>query len=193
MKRVLPLVFLVTSAVFAQTSERVNVTLVEVPVTVADGGGNAVRGLTKENFVLSDDRGTHPIAAFEVVDFNVVAKSAVPPPARRNFLLLFDLSNTTPNAMTRAKRAAQDFVKGHAVHPSDLVAVGTISVENGFRMITAFTSDRGLVAAAMENPLNFITADPLGLASGPSWTQPTGVLTQGEVMTEARLLGGCFM
>jgi VWFA-related protein len=182
MKRMAVLVFLVATAAFAQLSEKVNVSLVEVPVTVADGSGNPVRGLTAANFVLSDDRGKHPIATFEAVDFAAPAVKSgdVPASARRNFLLLFDLSNTTPNAMERARRAAQQFV-GSAVHPSDLAAVGTLSVEHGFRLVTAFTTDRALLAAAIESPLNFVVADPLGLAHGPSWTKPTGILGEAEL------------
>jgi VWFA-related protein len=180
MKRIAVLVFFIATAAFAQLSEKVNVSLIEVPVTVADGSGNPVRGLTAENFVLSDDRGKHPIATFDAVDFAAVKTGGVPPSARRNFLLLFDLSNTTPNALERARRAAQQFV-GSAVHPSDLAAVGTISVEHGFRLVTAFTTDRALLAAAIESPLNFVVADPLGLANGPSWTKPAGVLTKVEI------------
>src|SRR5207244_7318033 len=87
----------------AQVAERVNVSLIEVPVTVVDGSGNAVRGLKAENFALSDDRGAHPVASFDMVDFASPGRTAVPPPARRSFLLLFDLSNSTPNAMARAR------------------------------------------------------------------------------------------
>ena len=174
-------VFLMASAAVAQVSDKVNVTLVEVPVTVADSSGNAVRGLKAENFVLSDDRGKHPIATFDAIDFSAAAATAaaIPAPARRSFLLLFDLSNTTPNAMARARRAAQEFV-GSAVHPSDLAAVGTLSVEHGFRLVTAFTTDRALLNAAIENPLHFVVADPLGVANGPSWTKPAGILSTAD-------------
>ena len=167
----------------AQVAERVNVSLIEVPVTVVDGSGNAVRGLKAENFALSDDRGTHPVASFDMVDFASPGRTAVPPPARRSFLLLFDLSNSTPNAMARARHAAEEFVK-NSVHPSDLAAVGTITVETGFRMVTAFTSDRALLASAIVDPRNFIVSDPLGLANGPSWsTKPAGVLVKVQEST----------
>lgn len=164
----------------AQVAEKVNVSLIEVPVTVADGSGNAVRGLKAENFTLSDDRGNHPIASFDVVDFAAGARANVPPPARRSFLLLFDLSNAQPSSMARARTAAENFVKA-AVHPSDLAAVGTLAVESGFRMVTAFTSDRALLASAIADPANFIVKDPLGLANGPAWTATklSGVLSPG--------------
>jgi len=185
MKR-MAFVFLMASAAVAQVNDRVSVTLVEVPVTVADGSGNPVRGLEAENFVLSDDRGKRAVASFEVVDFASPARAAVPPPARRAFLLLFDLSNSTPNAMGRARRAAEEFV-GHAVHPSDLAAVGTISVERGFRMVTAFTSDRVLLASAVADPANFIVSDPLGLANGPAWTG-----TASGILVSAQAAVPCF-
>jgi hypothetical protein len=85
--------------------------------------------------------------------------------------------------MMRSRRAAEEFVKT-AVHPSDLAAVGTIAAESGFRMVTAFTSDRTLLASAIADPRNFIVADPLGLANGPSWTKPTGVLVPAEASTQ---------
>jgi VWFA-related protein len=179
---------LAVPAAVAQTSERVNVSLVEVPVTVADGSGNAVRGLKAENFELSDDRGARAIASFEVVDFTAATPGAVPPPARRNFLLLFDLSNSMPNAMARARHAAEEFVKA-SVHASDLVAVGTITVERGFRMVTAFTSDRALLAAAVADPANFIVSDPLGIANGPAWSRPVGGVLTADIAGEP---GRCF-
>ena len=186
MKR-MAFVFLMASAAVAQVNDRVNVTLVEVPVTVADGSGNPVRGLKAENFVVSDDRGARAVASFDVVDFaSPAGTAAIPPPARRSFLLLFDLSNSTPNAMARARRAAEEFVKS-AVHPSDLAAVGTISVERGFRMVTAFTSDRVLLASAVADPANFIVNDPLGLANGPAWTG-----TASGILVSAQAAVPCF-
>ena len=164
MKRALWLPFLFVPALaFAQVSEKITVSLVEVPVTVFDGSGNPVRGLKAENFELSDDRGTHAITSFDVMDY-ATAGADVAAPARRNFLLLFDLSNATPNKLERAKNAARDFVKRQA-HPTDLLAVGTIDAEYGFRMVTAFTTDRALAVAAIDNPKAYLAKDPLGIAN----------------------------
>jgi VWFA-related protein len=153
---------LIAPLAFAEVSERVTVTLVEVPVTVVDGNGNPIRGLKAENFVLSDDRGKHDITAFEAIDFASSPKPAIEAAARRNFLLLFDLSNATPNKLARAQRAAGGFVKGQS-HPLDHFAVGTIDSEHGFRLVTAFTTDRELVLAAISDPAAFIASDPLGI------------------------------
>lgn len=174
-RRVLYLLLLfIAPLAFGQLSEKMTVTLVEVPVTVVDGSGNPVRGLTAENFQLSDDRGKHPITSFEAVDFTTADSGAVSPVARRSFLLLFDLSNTTPNKLSRAQRAARQFVKVQS-HPADLFAVGTIETRRGFRMITAFTSDRDLLAAAIDNPSSFIASDPLGISNRAMVTPSAGL------------------
>ena len=63
--------FVTAAAVNAQqprAAETVQVTVVEVPVTVSDRGGNAIRGLTKENFEVTDDGKKVPIEYFEVLD-----------------------------------------------------------------------------------------------------------------------------
>jgi VWFA-related protein len=151
---------------FAQLKESINVNVVEVPVTVVDGSGNAVRGLTKANFRLLDQGKERAITSFEAIDFSVKQSPLVPmpPAARRNFMLLFDLSYASPRSLARAQEAARNFVKS-AVQPRDLVGVGAIDVEHGFRLLAAFTTDREIVASAIGNPASFKSADPLQLAN----------------------------
>jgi VWFA-related protein len=157
---------LCSAAAFAQMKESINVNVVEVPVTVVDGSGNAVRGLTKANFKLFDQGNERAITAFDAVDLSVkqTALTPVPPAARRNFMLLFDLSYSAPRSLVRAQEAARNFVKT-AVQPRDLVGVGTIDVEHGFRLLCVFTTDREIVASAISNPAGFKSADPLQLAN----------------------------
>src|ERR1043165_2500336 len=151
---------------FAQMKESINVNIVEVPVTVVDGSGNAMRGLTKANFKLFDQGKERAITAFDAIDLSVkqTALTPVPPAARRNFMLLFDLSYSAPRSLARAQEAARNFVKS-AVQPRDLVGVGTIDVDHGFRLLCAFTTDREIVASAVTNPAGFKSADPLQLAN----------------------------
>src|ERR1043165_9273339 len=94
---------------FAQMKESINVNVVEVPVTVVDGSGNAVRGLTAANFKLFDQGKERPITAFDTIDLSVKQSAMTPmnPAARRNFMLLFDLSFSTPKSMRRAPEAAR--------------------------------------------------------------------------------------
>jgi VWFA-related protein len=153
---------------WAQSASTINVHVVEIPVSVLDASGNPVRGLTAENFTLSDDRKKQPITSFDAIDFaSAAARSAIAPvnpAARRSFVLLFDLGFTSPRAMSRAQEAARHFVNEN-VGPRDLVAVSTVDPDRGFRFVTAFTTDRQLVASAIASPSSFRGADPLQLAN----------------------------
>jgi VWFA-related protein len=170
MKRTLWIIAILAAAIglFAQVKETVNVYVVEVPVTVIDSSGNPVRGLTAANFELTDNGTKRPISSFDKIDFasteSVTAISPLNPSARRQFMLLFDLGYSSPNSMTRAQDAARKFIK-ESVQPRDLVAVGTIEPDRGFRLLSAFTTDRALVASAVDNPRAFRGADPLQIAN----------------------------
>ncbi|HKR66507.1 MAG TPA: VWA domain-containing protein [Thermoanaerobaculia bacterium] len=174
------LLVLAVSAAFAQRiSESMQVTVIEVPVTVVDRAGNAVRGLTKEDFEVTDDGKRVPIDYFEMIDLRAIPadKKDAPPAAHRNFLLLFDLANSSPEAIVRAARAAQEFVEKH-MEPRDLAAVAVFSVEGGARMITSFTTDRYVLRAAIStlgNPKYFKVADPLMISiASPGVDRGTG-------------------
>ncbi|MCU1348897.1 MAG: hypothetical protein JWO56_1927 [Acidobacteria bacterium] len=170
----LAIVFAAASAL-AQSKETINVSVVEVPVTVVDRGGAPVRGLTAANFELFDAGQKRAITAFDVVDFaspeSLQATSPLNPAARRTFLLLFDLSFSSPKSLTRAQDAARNFL-GTTAGRRDLVAVGTIDVEHGFRLLTGFTTDRNLLRDAIGNPSTFRAADPLQIAGNPIVKEP---------------------
>jgi VWFA-related protein len=159
--------FLAQAAV-AQMRETVNVNVVEVPVTVVDGSGNPVRGLTAANFELLDQGKKRDVTSFDKIDFasNEAATAISPlnPAARRSFLLLFDLGYSSPKSLLRAQEAARTFVAQN-VQPRDLVGVATIDVEKGFRLLSAFTTDRELIEAAIADPVAFKGTDPLQIAS----------------------------
>src|SRR5437763_2511599 len=160
-------IFLATSA-FAQMKETVNVNVIEVPVTVVDSSGNPVRGLTVANFEVYDGGKKQVITSFDKIDFGssetANAISPLNPAARRSFLLLFDLGFSSPQSLARAQEAARNFVKT-AVQPRDLVGVGTIDNDHGFRLQTAFTTDRELVESVIADPSGFRGNDPLQIAN----------------------------
>src|SRR5256885_75879 len=83
----------------AQVRETVNVNVIEVPVTVVDSSGNPVRGLTAANFELYDQGKKRAITSFDKIDFasgeSMTAISPLNPAARRQFMILFDLSNSS--------------------------------------------------------------------------------------------------
>jgi VWFA-related protein len=176
--RALAAIFAVAIALSAgaqKFGETLQVDVVEVPVTVVDRDGRAVRGLTKEHFELYDDGKRVAIDYFEVVDIaRVIAQSdgetPLPPVTTRNFLLIFDLESSAPGLIARAQEAAKEFIAGGLTR-HDLVAVATFSAERGVQLLTSFTADRELVTRAintLRNPQQFRVADPLMLAALPA-------------------------
>jgi VWFA-related protein len=176
----LGLFFLAAASIFGQTPRSgtaIEVTLVEVPVNVYDRAGNAIRELTAADFELTDEGKKREITHFEEIDLAklIAAKQTPSPAARRNFMLLFDLSNSTPVSLGRSRAAALEFVKNDLT-PVDVGAVATFSVDGGFRLLTNFTGDRNALAAAimtLGNPKLFHTNDPLLLAA----TAPASMMT----------------
>jgi VWFA-related protein len=150
--------------------ESVQVSVVEVPVTVVDRAGNPVKDLKKEDFEIYDDGKRVPIDYFEVVDMvkataTPIGEDTAPPPriANRHFLLLFDIANSSPGTIGRASEAAAEFVRSQ-LSPRDLAAVATFTAENGLKMLTSFTNNRVLLADAIRtlgDPNYFKVADPL--------------------------------
>jgi VWFA-related protein len=159
---------LCATSAFAQMKETVNVNVIEVPVSVVDSSGNPVRGLTAANFEVYDGGKKQSITSFDKIDFGSTetanAISPLNPAARRSFLLLFDLGFSSPKSLVRAQEAARNFVKT-AVQPRDLVGVGTIDNDHGFRLQTAFTTDRELVESVIADPTGFRGNDPLQIAN----------------------------
>jgi VWFA-related protein len=178
-KRALCVTVLLLQAVagFAQNfSESVQVTVIEVPVTVVDRAGKPVRGLTVNDFELYDEGKRVPITGFDTLEMSRLVADVskpLPPAAYRNFLLLFDLAHSQPGNVSRAQSAAMEFVQKH-VGRRDLVAVATFGAERGLSLLTSFTSDRELLAYAIETlgaPKYFKVADPLRIATSQSTQQ----------------------
>lgn len=164
------LVMLVAPLHAQRVAETLEITVVEVPVTVVDRDGNPVRGLTAENFEVLDEGKRVPIEYFETVDMTTLSTSAgatIPPAATRHFLLLFDLANSSPGVIGRAGEAAKRFVQDQ-LGQRDLAAVATFTTERGARMITNFTRNRDLLVNAIEtlgHPNFFKVGDPLMISA----------------------------
>jgi VWFA-related protein len=164
--------FFAADARAQRAAERVDVTVIEVPVTVSDRAGSSIRGLTKENFELQVDGKRVPIEYFEVIDLTTVTAAAerrdqpLPAAAYRNFLLLFDVANSAPGTIGRAREAARQFVETQ-MGERDLAAVSTFTSEQGARMVTSFTRNRELLVKAIETlgDVNYFkVGDPLLLS-----------------------------
>ena len=141
---------------FEETSD---VVAIEVPVNVIGRDGQPVRGLTAEDFEIFDDGDRQTLTGFEVIDLSSTEAETrrmetarveqLGAGARRHFLLLFDLSFSSPTAILKARLAARDFLLS-SLHPSDLAAVATYSLETGPKLVLTFTPDRAQLARAID-------------------------------------------
>ena len=160
--------------------ESTEVLAVEVPVQVLRNG-EPVRGLTAADFEIYEGRTQHAITGFEVLDLSAApaptpantpqaAKPApVPPSARRRFVLLFDLSFTSPTSLAKARQSAKTLITG--LQPSDLVAVSSYSPVRGPELVLNFTADRRQATEALERLGSaVVAADPLRLNLPPMET-----------------------
>ena len=140
---------------FAGTTD---VILVQIPVHVTRDG-EPVRGLTAENFEVLEGRKKQKVVGLDVFDLELLptdgmtldeVEAAVPAAGRRNFVMLFDLSNSLPAGLIRAREAAYDLAR-NGLHPSDLVAVATYSKSQGIRILMSFSTDRAQLEAALDD------------------------------------------
>jgi VWFA-related protein len=134
----------------AQFSESTQVLVVEVPVQVVGKDGEPVRGLTANDFEVFEGRKKLTVTGFEVMDLKTseTANTQMPTAARRHFMMLFDLSFSEPQAILKARSAAEDVLR--TLHPTDLVAVATYSETTGPQLALGFTPDRAQVRTALQ-------------------------------------------
>ena len=132
--------------------EETSVVVVEVPVQVVQDG-KPVRGLTAENFEVWDGKVRRAVTSVEVVDLAATAAGGrpapIPPAARRNLLLLFDLAFTSPNSLQKSEAAARQLL-ARGLHPQDLVGVAFYTPAHGVVMPVGFTSDRRQVERVLD-------------------------------------------
>lgn len=203
----IPIFGIVECRASAQTFEDyTEVIEVQVPLNVVDKAGLPVRGLTVEDFEVFDGKKKQEITNFRVIDLETIhfgdradgnevwiegerrpapptrseVERAIPSEARRHFMLLFDLSFSSPTAVLKAREAAREVVL-NSLHPTDLAAVATHSVETGPRLVLTFTPDRAQLARAIDtlgaprlvrrsDPLSFLLRSPM---YDPNWPGPS--------------------
>ena len=170
-------------------SETAQVTAVEIPVQVVRDGV-PVRGFTAADFEIWEGRKRQTITGFDMVDLsapeNQRLSAPIPAAGRRHFLLIFDLSNSQPKYVVRARDAAARSLLATLV-PSDLVAVATYGINSGMKLALGFTSDRRLIVKAIET-LGF--SDLADRSQQPHMLQEVAGLATAMASLEATLAQG---
>ncbi len=144
-----------------------SVDLVTVNVVVRDKSGNIVRGLTRDDFTVTEDGRPQTISTFDFEEITRqpidVAPAAMPtvlggigraaaadtplpaaPAAaidmhgRRLIAMLFDISSMQPEEAFRAATAAREYVE-KKLTPADMVAITVLSTT--LRVVQDFTAD----------------------------------------------------
>ena len=108
---------------------RLNVRVVNLNVTVTDQQGRKVIGLTKDDFLVLENREAQEVIHFEPVIAPV------------NLVLLVDLSGSIGSKLDAVKKAAKKFID--SLKSEDNVAVGTFT--SRFNLVSGFTTDRKLL------------------------------------------------
>jgi VWFA-related protein len=149
--------------------------LVTVNVVVRDKNNAVVRGLTQDDFIVTEDDKTQQITSFDFEELDKVETPVATPeqpiilpkqaPARadvvaaapaapkvdmhgrRLIVLFFDLSSMQPEELTRAVKAAHDYVNDK-LSPADLIAIASFSTD--LNVDQDFTSDRETLNDAID-------------------------------------------
>ena len=149
--------------------------LVLVNVVVRDKNGNVVRGLSKDDFIVTEDGKSQAVTSFDFEELDRAPAETPPPDAvlgpapgaprpsapltarsttaaadlhgRRLIVMFFDLSSMQPDEAQRAVGAARQYVD-HQLTPADLVAVASFSTS--LRLDQDFTVDKPSLTAALD-------------------------------------------
>ncbi|MEM7048991.1 MAG: VWA domain-containing protein [Acidobacteriota bacterium] len=163
MKRLFPLLVLLTSPLLAQSTfeEQLEVREVLLDVVVTDKAGNAVLGLGVDDFTVREDG--RPVALTASTFYSSRELLEVPDalhdrldtePRDRYFILLFDdqkKNQTSIDLVSRQLRAARDTVRWvhQELAPADWVAV--VGYDFRLKVYEDFTRDRQALARALRN------------------------------------------
>ena len=144
---------------FAQAPlvEKIEVSVVNVDVTVTDRHGNPVHGLTRDDFEIFEDGVIQPISNFYVVEgstgfsrSNLPAEAGAPSDDRfrRKVLLIIDRHSLTPYERDRALARIEEFINDRfrgGEYDWSIAAVDTT-----LRMLLPPTSDKRAIHDALD-------------------------------------------
>lgn len=156
--------------------------LVIVDVVVQDRSGHAIHGLTRDNFMLTEQKKPQTIRNFEEHSATANQKPrpaipAMPPGVFTNYtpvapdstlnILLIDALNTPMQDQMYVRQQLEDYVK----HAKPGVNVAVFGLTNRLIMLQGFTADPSVLRAAVEHHLiarsSTLLDDPVGGGTGP--------------------------
>jgi VWFA-related protein len=154
---------------------RSSVDLVTVNIVVRDRNGNVVRGLTRDDFTVTEDGRPQTISTFDFEEIATapletlpveiptilgsVGRAAVVPASvpeaaptidmrgRRVIAMFFDLSSMQPEDVTRSAASAREYVDKRLT-ASDMIAIVTLSTT--LQVVQDFTGDRDLLLQTID-------------------------------------------
>jgi VWFA-related protein len=147
---------------------RSTVSLVEIDVQVTDRDGKPIKGLTQDQFSVSEDGKAQKVSTFEYNDIEQIetASTAADAPItvplgtvsapeeikavvhdHRMIVLFFDMTSLQAEDLLRSTRAAEKYIR-EQMTPADLV--GVVAFGNTLRVIANFTNDRELLQQSVE-------------------------------------------
>jgi len=147
---------------------RSSVSLVEIDVQVTGRDGKPIKGLTRNQFSVTEDGKAQNISSFEYNDIErvetagkgdeapiTVPLGTVSTPEEiksvvrdhRMIVMFFDLTSLQPDDLLRSTRAAQKYLR-EQMTSADLVAV--VAFGNTLKVVANFTNDRELLQQAVE-------------------------------------------
>jgi VWFA-related protein len=155
--------------------------LVRIDVEVTDRSGKPIKGLTPEQFTVSDNGKSQKISIFTYEDIEAIEKATAensnqkpivvpvdsPTPVsveavsdqvrdRRMLVFFFDLTSMGNDDLRRARLAAEKFVDKQ-ITPADLVAIVTFS--SNLAVWSDFTNDRAKLKKAIDRLKPNVSAD----------------------------------
>lgn len=150
---------LVAVAAGAQLSQKINVSVVNVDVTVTTPDGKPVRGLTRDDFQVFEDGVAQPVTNFYAVEsapraIEGSSPAAAAPPAetddrfRRKVLILIDNNHITRHGRDTALKNLESFVNDRfrgGEYDWSIAAIG-----GRVTTILPLTSDKNLIHTALK-------------------------------------------
>ncbi len=171
--------------------------LVIVDVVVQDRGGHPIHGLTRDSFVLAEQKKPQAIRNFEEHSAASDMKPGppmppMPPGVFTDYtpvapdttlnVLLIDALNTPMNDQIFVRQQLLDYIK----HEKPGTDVAIFGLTNRLVMLQGFTSNPTVLQAAVEHHLDskasFLLDDPVGSGSGPE--------SMSDAMQDAAPAGG---